>query len=132
MEQNLREIYKELSKLGVKKTVQSHTTLIEYGEMANKLFLIQKGGIIMLHVHPKTAVERAINFFIPEFHPIASIAGPYYLEKPSEYRLKTFTNTTFIEIKKIDFDIFLKSSKSRNKIPILQLLRVPFCKYLRN
>lgn len=111
MEKDLQNIYRHLSELGEEKTVKSHTTLIAYGEKVNKLFLILKGGMILLHVHPKTGAERAINFFIPDFHPIASIAEPYYLETPSEYHLKTFTNTTYIEIKKADFDAFLSTSE---------------------
>lgn len=101
----------ELEKIGTPRTVQSQQSLIQVGEKVHKLFLIQKGGAVLLHVHPETGVERAINFFIPTFHPIASIAESYYLGTPSNYHLKTFTNTTLFEIQKSDFDNFLKSSE---------------------
>jgi CRP-like cAMP-binding protein len=105
-----QELLKELSKIGVEKTLRSHTTITQFGDRINKLYLIKSGGLVLLHVHPKTGAERAINFFIPTFHPLATIAESFYLGTPSNYHLKTFTNTTLIEIKKSDFDEFVKTS----------------------
>ena len=101
----------ELAQIGTSKTLRSQHTLIQQGQTVNKLFLVQSGGLVLLHVHPKTGVERAINFFIPEFHPLASIAESFYLNSPSNYHLKTFTNTTLVEIQKGDFEQFLNSSE---------------------
>ncbi|WP_459211132.1 cyclic nucleotide-binding domain-containing protein [Aquimarina rhabdastrellae] len=104
-------IIKELSTIGIERTLKSHHSLIQLGEKVNELFLVLDGGLVLLHVHPKTMVERAINFFTPNFHPIASIAEAFYLNEPSKYHLKTFTNTTVIHIKKEDFNHFLQTSK---------------------
>lgn len=100
-----------LAQLGTQKTLKSHTTLIRFSEVANKSFLVLKGGVVSLHVNPNTGAERAINFFIPQFHPIATVAESLYLNKPSEYHLKTFTTTTLVEIKKTDLENFLNSSE---------------------
>lgn len=105
-------IINDLISIGEEKKVNSQYSLINYKSQVNKLFLVLKGGLVLLHVHPKTAAERAINFFIPSFHPIASIAESFYYNIPSDYHLKTFTNTTLIEIKKEDFNTYLNTSKN--------------------
>ena len=104
-------ILKDLIEIGEERTLKSQHSLINYRESVDKLYLVLKGGIVLLHVHPETKVERAINFFIPNFHPIASIADSFYLNTPSDYHLKTFTNSTVIEITKENFNNYLQTSK---------------------
>lgn len=104
-------IISDLKKIGKEKKLNSLQSLILYKENANKVFLILSGGAVLLHVHPKTLKERAINFFIPNFHPFASIAEAFYLDIPSEYHLKTFTNTHCIEITKERFIKYINSTE---------------------
>ena len=104
-------LFEELSKIGNEKQLQSHKELVHFGERVNKIYLIKKGGLVLNHVHPKTAKERAINFFIPDFHPIATVSHSYVLNEPSKYRLKTFTNTTLIEIDRISINHFMENSE---------------------
>ena len=111
------KIIEELKKIGIEKKFKSHYLLINEGKKVDKLYLVLRGGLVLLYVHPKTGEERAINFFTPGFHQVASIADAFYLNQPSMYHLKTFTNTTAIEIKKSDFEHFLKTSEYS---PILQ------------
>lgn len=106
------EVVNDLIKIGEKKKIKSLYSLINFKEKVDKLYLVLKGGIILLHVHPETRVERAINFFIPSFHPIASIAESFYFNTPSDYHLKTFTNTIAIEITKKDFNNYLHASQN--------------------
>ncbi len=107
-----QEAIKDLILIGKEKKLKSQYSLINYKERVNKLYLVLRGGLVLLHVHPETKVERAINFFIPDFHPIASIAESFYFNTLSDYHLKTFTNTTVIEITKRDFDDYLQNSKN--------------------
>ncbi|BDD06173.1 Crp/Fnr family transcriptional regulator [Aureibacter tunicatorum] len=95
---NIESWAEEFKKIGKEVTLQSHKTLVRYGEKATKLYLILKGGMVLLHVHPITGEERAINFFIPEFHPIATVSQSLVMGEPSKYHLKTFTNTKLIEL----------------------------------
>ena len=106
----LEVLSEELKKIGVLKKVQSHQTLVQFGEKANKLYFIQSGGLVLLHVHPITGNERAINFFIPDFHPLATVSESFTFNQPSKYHLKSFTNTSLIEIKKSDFEQYLATS----------------------
>lgn len=105
-------LIQELSAIGKRKTLQSHTTLVPYQEVSTKVYLILSGGMVLLHVHPKSLEERAINFFIPEFHPLATISNSFYYQQPSDYCLKTFTNTELVEIKKADLDAYLNQAKN--------------------
>ena len=105
-----QKVIEDLISIGEEKKLKSQYTLIHYKEQVNKLFLVLKGGVILLHVHPETKVERAINFFIPKFHPIASIAESFYFGTSSDYHLKTFTNTIVIEISKENFNHYLQTS----------------------
>ncbi|MEC3907516.1 hypothetical protein VOI54_10840 [Tamlana sp. 2201CG12-4] len=91
---------RKLEKAGTPVNLQSHKTLIEFNEIARKLFFVKKGGVVLYHIHPTTGEERAINFFIPDYHPIATIAESFAYDKPSKYRLATFTNSQLIEISK--------------------------------
>ncbi len=114
MDQNvLSEIMiKDLMAIGKEKTLKSQHSLFNYKDKVDKLYLVLTGGVVLLHVHPETGAERAINFFIPSFHPIASIADSFYFNTPSEYHLKTFTNSTVIEITKESFNDYLQTSKN--------------------
>lgn len=107
-----KEIITDLTQIGTEKQFKSQHTLIEYQSKANKLFLIVQGGAVLFHIHPETLVERAINFFTPNFHPLASIADSFYLNTPSDYHLKTYTNTRLIEISKKDFNEYLRTSEN--------------------
>ena len=93
-------LFEEFVKIGSTINQQSHKTLINHNEVANKLFLVKKGGVVLYHIHPQTGVERAINFFIPDYHPIATVAESFAYGSPSKYRLATFTNSQLIEISK--------------------------------
>lgn len=93
-------LFEEFEKIGIAKNLQSHKTLINLNEVANKIFFVKKGGVVLYHIHPKSGDERAINFFIPNYHPIASVAESFAYSKPSKYRLATFTNSQLIEISK--------------------------------
>ena len=110
MDQDFDLLFEALSKIGTEKRFQSHKDLVYFGERVNKIYLIKEGGLILKHVHPETAKERAINFFIPSFHPIATVSHAYVLNEPSKYRLKTFTNTTLIEINQPELNNFLENS----------------------
>ncbi len=93
-------LFEEFEKIGTAIKLQSHKTLIDLNEIANKMFFVKKGGAVLYHIHPKTGEERAINFFIPDYHPVATIAESFAYGKPSKYRLATFTNSELIEISK--------------------------------
>ncbi|WP_196888529.1 Crp/Fnr family transcriptional regulator [Aureivirga sp. CE67] len=106
-----KEIIEELKQIGTPRQLKSHEVLINNGEKVNKLYLILEGGMILLFIHPKTGKEKAINFFIPTFHPLATIADSFYYGNQSIYQLRTFTNTSVIEIDKADFDKYLEESE---------------------
>ncbi len=93
-------LFDELERIGTSRTAQSHTTLIEFDEIARKVFLVKKGGVVLYHTHPTTGEESAINFFIPDYHPIATIAESFAYDRPSKYRLATFTNSQLVEVSK--------------------------------
>ncbi len=93
-------LFKELENLGTSINLQSHKTLVDLNEVAGKLFFVKKGGVVLYHVHPITGKERAINFFIPGYHPLATVAKSFAYGTPSKYRLATFTNSQLIAITK--------------------------------
>lgn len=95
-------LFEELAKIGQDVNLQSHKTLVNLDEVANKVFVVKKGGVVLYHIHPTTGVERAINFFIPDYHPIATVAESFAYSKPSKYRLATFTNSQLIEVSRED------------------------------
>lgn len=111
METRFEKLFEELSKIGIEKRIKSYTTLIQAGERVNHLFLIKKGGLVLNHIHPKTGNKRTVNFFIPEFHPIATISHAYVLREPSNYSLESFTNTILIEIDRTAIEVFLTHSE---------------------
>lgn len=104
------KLYNELSLIGVEKQLQSHKDIVCFGEKTTSLYLIKKGGLVLNHVHPITSKERTINFFIPNFHSIASVSHAYVFNEPSKYKLKTFTKTILVEIGQQQLHHFLKHS----------------------
>ena len=107
---NLEKISLEFDKIGEHITVKPNQTLIDFNKVANRIYLVKKGGLVLLFVNPNTGAERAINFFIPNFHPIATIAESFAMGNPSKYRLVSFTHTELIEVKKSTLDEYLNSS----------------------
>lgn len=104
-------ILQAFEQIGTPRSVKSHQILINHDSKVDRIFLVKKGGLILSHVHPKSFVERAINFFIPEFHPLATAAEPFYLGVKSIYTLRSFTNSELIEIKRQVFEDFAKNSE---------------------
>lgn len=106
----IKDIIQEFAKYGNEKEIQSHTILISPNKKVHNIYWVIKGGLVLSHVHPATGEEKAINFFTPRFHPIATVAEAFYLNEPSKFYLKTFTNTTLIEVSKENFEHLYKNS----------------------
>ena len=111
MDNNYKKLFQELSKIGVEKQYKSFKVVVQPGDKVNKIHLVKKGGLVLTHVHPITAKEKCVNFFTPDFNPIATVVQSYGFNEPSKYKLKTFTNTDLIEIDKPTLDEFLKNSE---------------------
>jgi hypothetical protein len=105
-----KKLYNELSKIGVEKKIRSHQDIVLFGEKTSKVYLVKKGGLILNHINPFTFRERAINFFIPSFHAMASVSHAYIYNEPSKYQLKTFTNTILVEINRQEIQNFIEHS----------------------
>lgn len=104
-------LIKEFHEIGIKKNFKSQYFLITPNDTANKIYIVLGGGLVLLHIHPKTGIEKAINFFTPTFHPMATVGDSFHKGETSKFYLKTFTNTTVLEIDKNNFDYLLKSSE---------------------
>ncbi|BDD09322.1 hypothetical protein FUAX_17540 [Fulvitalea axinellae] len=111
-EGDLREIIEKNGKLRIFK---SHETVISEGDRVDKMYYIRKGGMILQFVNPYSFVEKTVNFFTPSFHRVATVAESLYLEKPSEYNLKTFTNTEALIISKAKVEkLFVENEDFKN------------------
>ena len=108
-----KALFKALDSIGQVKKLKSEHTLVPFGKVAKKVYVVQKGGLVLLHVHPKTGEERAVNFFIPEFHPIATVSESFMFEISSKYHLKTFTNSVVTEINKETVEAFIKTDQGQ-------------------
>ena len=108
----LEIITQEFEKIGRIIKVQSHETLVEFHERSKKVYLVKSGGLVLLHVNPLTGNERAINFFIPDFHPIATVIESFAYQTPSKYRLATFTSSELIEIDKSIIEEYMSSANT--------------------
>lgn len=97
------ELINYLKENGKTHQVPSQHTLLPYNQVVKSLFLILRGGAVSLHVNPHSGNERAINFFTPEYHPIAAVADSLYYQTPSNYHVKTFTNSHVVEINHIAY-----------------------------
>lgn len=91
-------------KLGKELTIPTHTVLVAPGDKVDKIYWVVKGGLLLSHIHPKSGEEKALNFFTPRFHPLATVAQSFYMGEPSRFYLKSFTNTTLIELEQSRFD----------------------------
>lgn len=96
-----------LSEIGTVKQVKSQETVVYYQETVNTLYVVLQGGLVLLHVNPNSGKERAINFFIPGYHPIATVSESYVYGTPSKYQLKAFTNTKLIALNKQSVERYL-------------------------
>jgi CRP-like cAMP-binding protein len=108
--------YEILTEIGIEKEYKTNTSLVLVGKKTNKIYFVKSGGIVLLFEHPYTGQERAVNFFTPTFHSMATVSSAFYHETPSKYHLQTFTKTTILEIDKLDFNRFIYSSEIGNEI----------------
>lgn len=110
MNKEIDNLFEELKKIGKLLTFKKNDIIVNINDIANKLYLIIEGGMILSYINTKTGEEKAINFFIPDFHPLCTVSESYYLKEPSKYILKTFTKTEVIEITRTQLDDFIKNS----------------------
>ena len=99
-----KELIAEFRSRGLEKNIKSHIYLINKGDWVKKVYLVLKGGLVVTYINPKNGDEKAINFFIPGFHALATICNAFLPGESSQYYLKTFTNTNVIEMDKSELD----------------------------
>lgn len=102
-------LFSELEKIGEQRTIRPNEVLIDFEQRADRLFVVQRGGLVLLFINPNTGAERAINFFIPDFHPVATVAESFALNTTSKYRLVSFTRSQLIEVKKTELEEHIKT-----------------------
>lgn len=98
---NIPEDYADLLvRNGKFQNFKSQQVVVQPGEFAKNMYIILKGGFVMQYVHPETGATKAVNFFIPDFHPFMSVAESYFYGTPSIYELKSFTNSDILTLPK--------------------------------
>lgn len=105
-----KENWNNIKDLFVKKEIPAKTTLLNEGDIANKIYFINRGVLRLWN----NCDGKDITFQLFFENQIVSSFESFYLEKPSNFTIESIEDTSIFLIDKINFDILKKKCPSIN------------------
>lgn len=92
--------------------VKSNQLLVAQGQVNTHLYYVLNGGFACRYISDTDEVEKAINFYLNEFHPIMACLDSFFSGKKTLCELRAITNSTVLSIAKKDLDLLIEKDES--------------------
>lgn len=94
--QSLEAIFQHASFLEVKNQAQ----LIRPGQVCNQIYFIISGSFVCRYIDEDLEIEKAINFFMDDFHPFMSCVDSFFSGEKTRCELRAIEHSTVIVLNK--------------------------------
>lgn len=81
--------------------------LVKVGQVNTHLYYVLEGGFVCRFVSDDGEVERTINFYLNELHPIMACIDSYFSQTKTQCELRAIAESTVLSIPKTELDNFL-------------------------
>ncbi len=88
-------------------SLKANQLLIQRGKINTHLYYVLDGGFVCRYVSEDAEVERTINFYLNELHPIMACIDSYFAQTSTQCELRAIGNATVLAIPKKDIDLLI-------------------------
>lgn len=81
-------------------TIKSNQILIKSGQINTHLYYVLNGGFVCRFVSEDAEIERTINFYLNELHPVMACIDSYFSQSKTSCELRAINNSTVLAISK--------------------------------
>lgn len=87
--------------------VKLNQKLVQPGQVNTHVYYVLSGGFVCRFVSPDAEVERTINFYLNELHPVMACIDSYFTQIPTQCELRAVAEATVLAIPKIEIDLLI-------------------------
>lgn len=87
--------------------LKANETLLLPGEINTSLYYVLEGGFACRFISEDGEVERAINFYLNELHPVMACVDSYFSQTPTRCELRAIAASTVLVIPKDKLDALM-------------------------
>lgn len=98
------EVIRQLSTQIKPISVKTNQTLVKAGQVNTHLYYVLEGGFVCRFISIDEEVERTINFYLNELHPIMACIDSYFAESPTRCELRAISESIVLAIPKTELD----------------------------
>lgn len=84
--------------------IKSNQQLIRPGQINTHIYYVLNGGFVCRFVSQDAEVERAINFYLNELHPVMACIDSYFTQTQTQCELRAIADATVLAISKKELD----------------------------
>ncbi|MFN8282169.1 MAG: cyclic nucleotide-binding domain-containing protein [Chitinophagales bacterium] len=84
--------------------VKSNQVLIKSGQINTHLYYVLSGGFVCRFVSEDAEIERTINFYLNELHPVMACIDSYFLQTKTSCELRAISDSNVLAISKKAID----------------------------
>lgn len=104
--------------------VKSNVQLVRSGQINTHLYYVLNGGFVCRFISEGTKVERSINFYLNELHPIMACIDSYFSQTKTSCELRAIADSTVLAIPKKDLDRLIEQDAQLKMIFDTLLVKV--------
>ena len=88
-------------------SVKSNQLLVKMGQVNTHLYYVLDGGFVCRYCSEDHEVERTINFYLNELHPMMACIDSYFLQTKTSCELRAIADSTVLAIPKKELDALI-------------------------
>lgn len=100
-----------LSALDKKITIQkirSNRQLVQPGQINTHIYYVINGSFVCRYIGEDLEVERTINFYMNELHPVMACIDSYFTQTKTQCELRAVADATVLAMRKNELDLMIE------------------------
>lgn len=89
-------------------TVKNNQLLVKAGQVNTHLYCVLEGGFVCRFISDDGEVERTINFYLNDLHPIMACIDSYFSQTKTRCELRAIAASTVLSIPKTELDKLIR------------------------
>jgi hypothetical protein len=85
--------------------VKNKSTLINSGTVCDKVYFVLKGGFVCRYIDTELEIEKTINFYLEDFHPVMACVDSIFTTSKTQCELRAITNSEVLAFDYVDIDL---------------------------
>jgi CRP-like cAMP-binding protein len=90
--------------------IKSNQVLVKPGQVNTHLYYVLKGGFVCRYISEEAEVERTINFYLNELHPVMACIDSFFSQTKTACELRAISDAMVLAIPKTTLDNLIAQS----------------------